>query len=187
MIEPGWRQQESGRHQGNSRPEPEPLCRTRPGPVLRQTHQASRQRPSFHHDTAPDQFCSGRQPSNRHRHGIRLGGDRGGTSGSPHPFDQGTEHFRTPRRHDEVPGVRQEAEGQQMHVVCPQQRAQLPQEASVVGGPLELCLAGDQTDADVKIAGGGWRFAHREVSSTSGNRKRRATGATRSLSVETPG
>jgi hypothetical protein len=184
MIEPGWRQQNPRRDEGNTCPESEPFRGTRPGPVLRQAHQAPGHRPPFHHDAAPDQVGAGQQPRDRDRHRILLRGNLCGASGSPHPFDQRTGDFRTPSGHDQIPGVRQEAEGEQLHVMRPQQRAQVPQEYSVVARRSKLGLGCHHATADVKVAGTGRGGVHRAISSRPRRGKRRATRVTGHCSVE---
>jgi hypothetical protein len=165
MVEPGLRQQNPRRHQRHARLQPETLGSTAPRPVLRLTDEASRHRPSFHHHATPDQRATRRQGRDGHRHRVSGGVMGGSQAGSPYPVDQRAEHLRSPRCHHEIPRVRKQAEGQQLHWVCLQQVAQCPEQHSVFPRSPQLCLRRDQAAGDVEVAGSGTSVGHRVISS----------------------
>jgi hypothetical protein len=174
MVEPGLRQQCPWRHQRNARLKPEPLCGAAPGPVLDLADEAPGHRPTFDHDAAPDHVAAPDERGDGYGHRVFSGVRRRRAPGSPYPFDQGAERVRSPRRDHEIPGVRQQTEGQQLYVVRAQQAPQVLERSSVLACSTQLRLRSHQATGDVKVANGGTCIWHRKVSSTSGRGKRSA-------------
>jgi hypothetical protein len=171
MVEPGLRQQNPRRHQRYARPQPEPLRGTAPRPVLRLTDEASGHRPSLHHHAAPDQGAPRRQSGDGHRHRVSERIPGGSQAGSPYPVDQGAERLGSPRRHHEIPRVREQAEGQQLHRVRPQQIVQRLEQHPVLPRPSQLCLRRDQAAGDVEVASSRTGVGHRVISFGVGKRQ----------------
>lgn len=185
MIEPGLRQQNPRRHQRNTRLQPEPLRGAAPRPVLRLADESPGDRPPFDHDATPHQRATGQQRRDRHRHRMFSAAGGGRPAGSSYPFDQVAEHLRSPRRHHEIPGVREQAERQQLHMVHSQEIAQVPEQHSVVPRSLQLRVRGHQGAGDVKVADSGERVGHRIVSSGPGQRQARCQVRAGSVAAET--
>lgn len=173
MVEPCLRQEHSRRHERHTRLEPEALCRTAPRPILRLADQAPGHGPSFHQDAAAHQGAARHQRRDQYRHPVSGRFRRGEAGGSPYPFDQRVEPLRSLRRHHEIPGVRKQAEGQQLYVVRAQLGTQLPEHVLVLPRPPQLCVRCDEAAGDVKVAGRGPGFGHRAISSGTGERQAR--------------